>query len=189
MGDDLLYHGEGIAFDPEGILSTLPSIVNVIIGYLAGDFIRRHGNNYETVARLMVVGFALIFVSLTWHMAFPINKKIWTSSFVLVTVGIDIVMLATLIYVIEIWKKKNWTNFFTVFGKNPLFIYILADVLEISFSMIPVGDKRLGQWIFADVFGSFASPINASLIFALFFMLICWAVGYYMDKKKIYVKV
>jgi predicted acyltransferase len=189
MGDDLLYHGEGMAFDPEGILSTLPSIVNVIGGYLAGDFIRRKGNSYETIAKLMIAGAALVLAALTWHMVFPINKKIWTSSFVLVTVGIDLMILSTLIYIIEIIKKRNWTNFFTVFGKNPLFIYILADVIAISLNLIPVGNKTLGQWIFADVFGSLASPVNASLLFALFVMMICWGVGYYLDKKKIYIKV
>jgi predicted acyltransferase len=122
-------------------------------------------------------------------MTFPIKKKIWKRSFVLVTVGIDIVMLATLIYVIEIWKKKNWTNFFTVFGKNPLFIYILADVIAIALGMIPMGDTRLGGWLYRDFFGSILNPINASFAFALFVMLLCWAAGYYLDKKKIYIKV
>jgi predicted acyltransferase len=189
IGDALLYHGEGIAFDPEGILSTLPSIVNVICGYLAGDFIRKHGNNYETIAKLMIAGVALLFIALTWHMAFPINKKIWTSSFVLLTVGIDLLLLSLLIYVIEILKSKKWTSFFTVFGKNPLFIYILADILAVAFDMIPVGDGNVHQWLFEDVFGSVLSPINASLMFALFAMMCCWAVGYYLDKKKIYIKV
>jgi predicted acyltransferase len=189
MDDALLYHGEGVAFEPEGILSTLPSIVNVIAGYLAGDFIRKKGNSYETVAKLMIAGAALILVALTWHMVFPINKKIWTSSFVLLTVGIDLFMLSALIYIIEIVKKRKWTNFFTVFGKNPLFIYVLADVVAIALSMIPLGDQTLGEWLFADFFGSFASPMNASLLFALFVMMICWAVGYYLDKKKIYIKV
>jgi predicted acyltransferase len=189
MNDSLMYHGEGIAFDPEGLLSTLPSIVNVIGGYLAGDYIRRKGNNYETIAKLMIAGVALTFAALTWNMAFPINKKIWTSSFVLLTIGIDLFLLSVLIYVIEVVKKRNWTNFFTVFGKNPLFIYIVADVLAVLLSMIKVGDYSLGEWLYGDFFGSIANPVNASLMFALFCMLVCWAIGYVLDRRKIYIKV
>ena len=107
FGDKHLYHGEGIAFDPEGLLSTLPSIVNVIGGYLAGDYIRRHGNSYEGIAKLLLMGSLLIFGALTWHLVFPINKKLWTSSFVLLTVGIDLLILGALIYVTEILRRRK----------------------------------------------------------------------------------
>jgi len=189
FGEKHLYHGEGIAFDPEGLLSTLPSIVNVIAGYLAGDFIRRYGNSYETIAKLMIAGSVLILVALTWDMAFPINKKLWTSSFVLLTVGLDLLILSFLIYAIEIIGSRKWTGFFVVFGRNPLFIYLLSEILLITLYLIPSGDGSLQQWIYRDFFGKFASPINASFLFAFFFMLFCWLVGYFMDKKRIYVKV
>jgi predicted acyltransferase len=189
MGANHLYHGEGVAFDPEGILSTLPAIVNVIVGYFAGDFIRKHGNSYETVAKLLIAGVTLVFLALTWNMVFPINKKIWTSSFTLITVGLDLIILPVLIYVIEILKRKTWTSFFTVFGKNPLFIYVLSEVLIITMYMIPIGDSNLFNWIAKDLLGSIASPINASLLFALLFMLVNWSVGYILDKNKIYIKV
>jgi predicted acyltransferase len=189
FGDSHLYHGEGVAFDPEGLLSTLPSIVNVIGGYLAGDCIRRRGNSYEVVAKLCLVASLLIFVALAWHLVFPINKKLWTSSFVLLTVGIDLIMLPALIYVIEIQRRLKWTNFFMVFGKNPLFIYVLADLLITVLYMVPVGDKNLQQVFFQDVLLKIASPINASLMFAIIFMLICWSIGYMLDKRKIYIRV
>jgi predicted acyltransferase len=189
FGDSHLYHGEGVAFDPEGLLSTLPSIVNVIGGYLAGDYIRRRGNSYEVVAKLCLVASLLIFVALAWHLVFPINKKLWTSSFVLLTVGIDLIMLPALIYVIEIQRRLKWTNFFMVFGKNPLFIYVLADLLITVLYMVPVGDKNLQQVFFQDVLLKIASPINASLMFAIIFMLICWSIGYMLDKRKIYIRV
>jgi predicted acyltransferase len=189
FGANHLYHGEGIAFDPEGLLSTLPSIVNVLGGYLAGSFIRKHGNSYETIAKLMVAGGLLIFAALTWNMTFPINKKLWTSSFVLLTVGLDLMIISTLIFVIEMMRYKKWTNFFVVFGKNPLFIYILSEVLIITMYMIPVGNTNVASWIFLNVFGSFATPIQASFLFAFFYMLTNWAVGYVLDKKKIYVRV
>jgi predicted acyltransferase len=189
LGPNHLYHGEGIAFDPEGLLSTLPAIVNVIFGYLAGDFIRTRGNSYETIAKLMIAGAVLIFIALSWDMAFPINKKLWTSSFVLLTVGLDLLILPTLIYVIEMKKSTKWTYFFVVFGRNPLFIYLLSEVLLITLYMIPSGDGHLQGWFYEDFFGAALSPINASLAFALVFMLVNWAVGYLLDKKKIYIKV
>jgi predicted acyltransferase len=189
FGEKHLYHGEGIAFDPEGLLSTLPSIVNVIGGYLAGDYIRKRGNSYEVIAKLCLAASLLILVALTWHMAFPINKKLWTSSFVLLTVGIDVLILGVLIYLIEIQHRRKWTPFFLVFGKNPLFIYVLADLLITILYMIPVGDKNLQQAFFRDVLLKIASPINASFLFAIIFMLICWSIGYILEKKKIYIRV
>jgi predicted acyltransferase len=189
LGEKHLYHGEGIAFEPEGILSTLPSIVNVIGGYLAGDYIRRKGNTYETISKLLLAGALLIFAALTWNMVFPINKKLWTSSFVLLTVGIDLIILPALIFLIDYRKSHKWTNFFVVFGKNPLFIYILADVLATAFYLIPMGKSSFGNWLFKDFYGSLFNPLNASLLYALTFMMICWAIGYVMDRRKIYVRV
>jgi predicted acyltransferase len=189
FGESHLYHGEGIAFDPEGLLSTLPAIVNVIGGYLAGDFIRKYGNSYETIAKLMVAGLVLIFLALTWDMAFPINKKLWTPAFVLLTVGLDLLIISILIYVIELYHYRKWTYFFQVFGRNPLFIYLLSEILLITMYMINTRDKNLVQWFYEDFFGSFVSPINASFLFAFFFMLVNWAVGYFLDRKYIYIKV
>lgn len=189
FGEAHLYHGEGIAFDPEGLLSTLPSVVNVLVGFLAGDFIRSKGNSYETISKLMIAGAILLLIALTWDMAFPINKKLWTSSFVLYTVGLDLLILPVLIYLIEIKGARTGTSFFVVFGRNPLFIYLLSEIVLITLYLVPVGNATLQQWFYKDLFGSFASPIYASFLFAFFFMLFCWAVGYVLDKKRIYIKV
>lgn len=189
IGPNHMYHGEGIAFDPEGLLSTLPAIVNVIIGYLAGKFIQQNGQNYETIAKLMMVGFALVFAGLAWDLILPINKKLWTSSFVLLTCGIDLVAIATLIYFLDMRKTKGWSYFFEVFGKNTLFIYLLSELFIISLFSINVGDSTLYRWIADNVFISWSGGYVGSLLFALWIMLTCWAVGYFMDKKGIYVKV
>ncbi len=189
FGANHLYHGEGIAFDPEGLLSTLPSIVNVVAGYFAGDYIRRNGNSYETVSKMMIAGAFLIFGALVWDMAFPINKKIWTSSFVLLTVGLDLFVLSTLIYIIEIYRRQKWTYFFVVFGRNPLFIYIVADLLISVMIMIRIGDVNIQEWLYRSVFGSFAGPLLASFLFAVFYMLLNWCVAYFLDKKRMYIRV
>ncbi len=189
FGESHLYHGEGIAFDPEGLLSTLPSIVNVIAGYFAGDFIRRRGNSYEKISKLMIAGAFLILGALIWDMAFPINKKLWTGPFVWLTVGLDLLILPILVYIIEIFHSRRWASFFVVFGRNPLFIYLLSDVLLTVLYMIPVGDTNVQQWIYADIFGSFAGPYLASFLFAVSYMLVNWTVGYFLDRNKIYIKV
>ncbi len=189
IGDKHLYHGENIAFDPEGLMSTLPAIVNVIAGFLAGDFIRRYGNSYETIAKLMIAGAALIAIALAWNSVFPINKKLWTSSFVLLTSGLDLLILPVLIFLIEIKASVRWTNFFVVFGRNPLFIYLLSEILLTTLFIVSVGNTSLQEWIYVNLFESWATPINASLLFAIAFMLACWGVGYLLDRKKIYIKV
>jgi predicted acyltransferase len=138
FGDAHLYHGEGIAFDPEGALSTLPAIVNVTIGYYTGRYIQKKGKGFETLAKLLLTGSLLIFLAICWNMVFPINKKLWTSPFVLLTTGIDIIIISALLYCIEFknWNWFNWTRFFLVFGKNPLFIYLLSEVLITVAAMI-----------------------------------------------------
>ena len=189
FGADHLYHGEGLAFDPEGLLSTLPAIVNVIAGYIAGSYIMRNGQNYETLAKLFMVGFALIFVALSWDLVFPINKKLWTSSFVLLTTGIDLFVLATLIYLIDMLGKRQGTYFFEVFGKNTLFIYLLSEIFVISLFTLEIGGQSAYDWIADHVFISWMGGYLGSLGFAVWIMLTCWSVGYMMDKRQIYIKV
>ena len=189
FGEKHLYHGEGVAFDPEGLLSTLPAIVNVIVGFLVGDYIRRNKSTYESIAKLLITGAVLVFAALVWDMFFPINKKLWTSSFVLLTVGLGTVILAVLMYVIDMKKSRRWTYFFEVFGRNPLFIYLLSEIGLMLLLMLPSSENNARTWLYNDFFGSIASPILSSFLFAVFFMLLCWLIGYMMDRKKIYVKV
>lgn len=190
LGADHLYHGEGVAFDPEGILSTMPSIANVTIGYAAGKWVQQKGNTYEGIAKLLLAGAALITAALCWNMFFPVNKKLWTGSFVLLTTGIDCMLLAGLIYWIDFLKKDRWTDFFTVAGKNPLFIYLLSELGATVLWFIPVGEKRkpLYQWLYENIFEK-AGPYTGSFLFAVSFMLLCWLAGYILDKKKIYIRV
>ncbi|MFD0767064.1 acyltransferase family protein [Mucilaginibacter lutimaris] len=191
LGDSHLYHGEGVAFDPEGILSTLPAIVNVIVGYYAGKFIQEKGKGYETIARLALMGCVFIFVALTWNISFPIGKKLWSSPFTLLTTGIDMVLISAFIYVVEVraWNKYNWTSFFTTVGKNPLAIYILSEILVIAFWMIKVGDKNFYGWINDVLYQKIAPGAIGSLLFAISYMLVCWSVGKVLDNKRIYIRV
>ncbi|HMI05619.1 MAG TPA: hypothetical protein VK541_24225 [Pedobacter sp.] len=188
LGEKHMYHGEGIAFDPEGILSTIPSCVNVIIGYLAGKFIQEKGKGFETISKLLLTGGLLILLAICLNSVFPINKKLWTSSFVLVTCGLDLVIIGALIYIIEVKASVKWTSFFTVFGKNPLFIYLVSEVLLTIIGLIVPG-LNFNQWISTRFFQVIAPGPVGSLLFAISFMLTCWLVGYILDKRKIYIRV
>jgi predicted acyltransferase len=192
FGDSHLYHGEHIAFEPEGVLSTLPAIVNVIIGYYAGKFIQQKGKGYDTISKLLLTGCLFIFVAICWNSVFPINKKLWTSSFVFITTGLDLVIISFLLYALEInkWNKGNWTNFFTILGKNPLFLYITSELLVIVLYLIPVGPKvNFYNWLNSIFYQEVAPGAVGSLLFAISFMLLCWLVGYVLDKRKIYIRV
>jgi len=111
MGDKHLYHGEGVAFDPEGLFSTLPAVGNVVAGYIVGQYVQQKGKSYEGLAKLLMAGFILFVVAYFWNQVFPINKKLWTSSFVLNTVGLDCMILATVIFIVDFLQKNQGSSF------------------------------------------------------------------------------
>lgn len=188
LGKNQLLQNEGFAFDSEGLLSTLPAVTNVIAGYVAGEFIRQHGKTYEGIAKLMIVGFLLFLIAILWNYGFPINKKLWTSSFALVSVGLDCMLLTCIIFCIEFLHFKKGIFFFEVFGTNPLFIYIFSIALAVTTFFIPVGNTILIDWIYENMFRR-AGDYVGSLLFAVFYMLLCWSVCYLLHRKKIYIKI
>ena len=189
LPENHLYHGEGIAFDPEGLLSTMPAIANVVAGYTVGKFIQHKGNTYEGLTKLLLTGVLLLFAAYCWDLIFPINKKLWTSSFVLQTVGLDCIIISIIIYIINFRQQTNWTYFFEVFGRNPLFIYLLSELAATLLNFFRVEPKlSFYQWIYRNIF-IYAGEYVGSLLFAISFMLLCWLGGYILDKRKIYVRV
>ena len=136
VGEGHLYKGyfstvlnQNIAFDPEGLLSTIPAIASVIFGYLAGKYIKEKGNSYEMISHLFVAGLVSIFVALCWNIIFPINKPIWSSSYVFYTTGLALSILAIIIFLVDLKGRQRWTKPFVLFGKNPLLIYALSGIL------------------------------------------------------------
>jgi predicted acyltransferase len=188
IGEQHMYKESGIVFDPEGLLSTIPAVVNVLIGYLTSAFIIRKGATYEGIAKLMMAGLSLVIAGLCWDTAFPINKKLWTSSYVCYTSGIDIIVISLLFYLLEFKQWKTGVSFFTVFGKNPLFIYVLSNLLGVFFSFYISKDVVLIEWMNNKIFQVIAPGALGCLLFAVSFTLICWLAGWWMDKKKIYIR-
>jgi len=188
MGESHMWHGKGIAFDPEGILSTLPAIVSVLSGYFIGHLIQRF-KSLDVVAHLLILGNILLLVGYTMSLAMPINKSLWTSSFVMVTSGLAAVVLGLLTYIIDIKGKKGWIAPFLVFGMNPLFIYILSILWVKIYFIIHIGDQNFYAWFYDSVFRPMVTPTFGSLLFALFHVLGCWLIGYILYRKKIFIKV
>ena len=201
LGETHMYKGEGIAFDPEGLMSTIPAIVQVMFGYLVGDYIQKkarlndtvgQGKNFEMLSGLFVAGVAMLVTGFCWDMIFPINKKIWTSSYTVYTSGLAIITIATMIYMIEIKNAKGWlSRFFDVFGKNALFVFALSAFLPRTLALIELGDGvNPWNWLYKKVLiHTRGAPENGSLAYALCVITFMWFICWWMDKKKIYVKV
>jgi predicted acyltransferase len=201
LGEKHIYHGEGVAFDPEGLMSLPAAIVQVIFGYMAGNYILQKGKTQEMVNGLFVAGSVLVFAGFFWDMFFPINKKIWTSSYTVYTTGLALMILALMIYLIEFKQWKGaWSRFFDVFGKNPLFIFVLSGALPrlLGLIRIPNGTSGSGKPMYLSPFGwfyekvcapIFNDPRNGSLLYAICFIVFMWLIAWWMDKKKWYVKV
>jgi predicted acyltransferase len=190
LGPSHLYHGEGIAFDPEGLLSTLPAIVNVLVGFIIGNFIKASGKTYEGLTHLFMWGAGFVFLAFMWHYQFPINKKLWTSSFVVLTIGINMIILATIIYRVDIHRQHQFSRFFEIFGKNALVIYLFSEILLTTLNLVqgPSGHTSAFDWLYQQGFANF-DPYWGSLFFAISYMLLCWSMGYVLDKYKIYIRI
>jgi len=187
FGEAHMYRENGIVFDPEGLLSTIPATVNVLAGYLAGIFIIKKNKTYETVAKLALMSLILIFVALCWNYFFPFNKKLWTSSYVIFITGIDVAVISLLFYFIELKQMKFGVYFFSVFGKNPLFIYVLSNLFLLLF-ILPVSNTIFFEWINNLLFQKIAPGALGCLLFSITFTMLCWSIGWMLDKKKIYIR-
>lgn len=201
FGEPHVYHGEGVPFDPEGLASTLPAIIQVVFGYLVGQYIQQKGKNYEMLSNLFVAGFILFIAGVCWGEVFPVNKKIWTSSYVLLTSGLATLILGVCIYLLEFKEAKGWwSRFFDVFGKNPLFIFVLSGFLPRVLGLIRIGNGTNSDgsvsylspfsWLYEHVCKPVSDNLkNGSLLYSIILIIIYWLIVYIMDKKKIYVKV
>jgi predicted acyltransferase len=211
LGSVHMYKGEGIAFDPEGLISTIPAIAQVLFGFLVGDYIRKKASFEKPISQeknesaigasgdkgallngLFVAGVALLLTGFCWDMVMPINKKIWTSSYVVYTTGLAIVTIATMMYLIEIKGVKSWlARFFDVFGKNALFVFALSAFLPKGLALIKLEPGvNPWNWLYKKVLvHTPGAPENGSLLYALAVITFMWLICYLLDKKRIYIKV
>ncbi|MBV9989092.1 MAG: DUF5009 domain-containing protein [Chitinophagaceae bacterium] len=201
LGVTHIYKGEGVPFDPEGLMSLAGAVVQVVFGFFVGQYIQQKGKTYEMLTNLFVAGAILLLTGYIWDLSFPINKKIWTSSYVVYTTGLAIVSLSVLIYLIEFKNARGaWSRFFDVFGKNPLFIFVLSGFLPRVLALLrwvdhvgPDGKPVYTSpfpWFYEHVTKNIASDLRVgSLVYALCMIAMYWAIVYILDKRKIYIRV
>ena len=176
-----LYWGTG---DPEGLLSTLPAIATSLMGVLAGAYLKSERKNRAKALNLFISGLLALGVGLVWNFWFPINKNLWTSSYVAVTGGIALVLLATCFYLFDVKEHFGWGKAFCIMGRNALFLYVLSEILNLA--LIHTTFK---SQIYEGLFASWAGSLHGSFLYALGFLAFCWAIATVLHWKKILVKI
>ena len=176
-------------WDPEGILSTLPAISTCLAGILTGHLLLSSEDQVRKVVWLFVIGAICIFLGLLWDMTFPINKALWTSSYVLYTAGIALECLALCYWFIDILGYKKWTGPWVIFGINAITAYVLSGIVARLLGLIKVGDQSLKAWIYEHLFNSWLGPYNASLLFAICFVALIFIPVMWMYRRNYIVKV
>jgi len=185
---------KGAIFDQTGLLATLPSIANVLLGYLVGRLIDKSENTLHAVKRLIIYGISGVLMGITWGLIFPINKPLWTSSYVVYSSGYAMLLLGLFLWIIDIKGFKKWTQPLKVFGMNPLFLYVFSVFLAITLR-IKVAHSISGElisiteWLYTRCYQPLAGNMNGSLLYALSFGILCWLIGWVLYHKKIYIKI
>ena len=198
LGSRHIYQHYGMPFDPEGLLSTLPALVNVIAGFLAGRLVDRsatqEGGRERAVLTMFLWGVPLFFLAKVWNVWLPVNKPLWTSSYVLCTVGLDLMLLAFSVWVIDILQRTRIAAPCILYGENPLFIYVLASLWEGALFSIRVGGtdgnpQALMYWLNDHLFAPWLGPVAGGAALALAHVLVFFAIAWVLHKRKIIIKI
>lgn len=190
FGESHIYKGYGIPFDPEGLLSTLPAVGTVVLGYIVGKNMLSISDHTQKIKWLLVVGILSGAAGFLWsHMGFPINKPIWSSSYVLYTGGLAMLFFALMIWIIDIEGFQKWTYVFKAFGQNPLVSYALSGLFVKTMLLIKIGDQKLYGWTYSAIFQPVFGDYFGSFMFAFTYVMFIWIFAYTLDKKGIIVKV
>jgi predicted acyltransferase len=195
IGTAHLYKGDKFNSlgDPEGLFSTIPAVVSVLLGYFTGEWLGKQPVKSRTTISLLIVGLSCLVIGEVWGFGFPINKKLWTSSYVIFTTGWALVLLAACYELVEVRCFRRWVKPFEVMGLNAIFVFV-ASVLMIKILVkthIGTGENSptTYTWIYEHFFVSWAGAMNGSLLFALVTLLFWWGVVYGMYRKRWFVKI
>ncbi|MDB9439746.1 acyltransferase family protein [Dolichospermum lemmermannii CS-548] len=191
-----LYKGDGFNFlgDPEGLFSTIPAIVSVLAGYFTGEWIKdKKQATSQTSMDLVLFGLCCLVIAIIWDVSFPINKKIWTSSYVLFTTGWALMLLAACYELIEVRLIKRWSKPFEIMGLNAIALFV-ASVFLIKITaktQLATGETAVSiyNWIYQNIFASWAGNFNGSFLFALVTLLFWYGVAVLMYQKRWFIKV
>lgn len=195
--DNLLMSGhlwsQSKVWDPEGLLSTIPAVGTGLAGVLTGIWLRSPRNDHQKLTAIMSIGAILVFLGLFWDLAFPINKKIWTSSYVLYHSGIALLTLGVVYWLVDVLHYKFWTKPFVMYGRNALALYIAAGLLTKTLFLLKIdadGEKQsLYAWIYENIFNSWLPAIDASFAFAFIYVLVMLLLAWLLYRRNIFLKV
>ncbi|NOX88698.1 MAG: DUF5009 domain-containing protein [Calditrichaeota bacterium] len=181
-------------WDPEGFVSTLPAISTTLFGVLAGGLIRSQKSHLEKIVEMFLWGNLAVWIGVIWDKFLPINKSIWTSSYAVFTAGMALIVLAFCYYLIDYKHKQKWAKPFVVYGTNAITVYVLSGILAkllylIKFQTASGETITLKGWLYTTLFASWLSPINASLAFAVIFVLVLLGVSWILFAKRIFIKI
>lgn len=191
LGTQFMY--KQAQFDPEGLLSTLPSVVTVLTGYLTGDYIHRRSIESATSMDLVLFGLSSLIIGHLWGVWFPVNKQLWTSSYVLVGTGWSLLLLAACYELIEVKGIRRWGFPFEVMGVNAIFLFVASGLVTRLFYYFKVGTGEDAPsaytWIYENFFAPWAGELNGSLLFAIATVSFWWLVLYGMYRKGWFLKI
>lgn len=191
FGERHVYKGFGIPFDPEGLIGTLSGIAHVLVGYVIGRYALAFGvPDLKTLKALAVVAAGFILGGLLWSTVLPINKPLWTGSYVLYTTGIVTAIWALLIWIIDLKQVHNWSFVFRVFGRNPLISFILSIFfVKVFIYLIKIQDTTFYNWAYTHIFQSVFGDYPGSLMYAVSFTFFIWVFAYVLYRKGKVIKV
>lgn len=176
-------------WDPEGILSTFPAIVTGMIGMLIGKLYLSVREENKRLVWLFFTGFCLFLAGGLWNWFFPINKNIWTSSYVLYTAGLGTLGLASCILIVDIWGYTRWTFLGRVYGANAITSYVLAGMLTVVFYGIQFGGASLNEWFMSGLTSIGLAPKFVSMMYAILYMLVIFIPALILYRRKIFIRV
>jgi len=178
-------------WDPEGLLSTLPAIGTTLLGVYAGEWIRAGSSRGRVAMGMVAAGCAGMVLGGLWSAVFPINKGIWTSSYVVFTAGAASVLLGGLFWLMEVKGWTRWARPLVVYGMNAIAVFVASGLLARLLGIWRVGPDGMSAkgWIYEKVFASWAGPLNGSLAFALAYVLFWWSMMWLLHRRKIYIRI
>jgi predicted acyltransferase len=181
-------------FDPEGILSTIPAIGTTLMGVLTGHWLRSDRSREEKIIWMFVGGNFLLLLGAILDMWLPINKGLWTSSYVIFMAGWANICLAMFYWLVDVKGYKKWATPFVIYGMNAITVFVLSGVVARTMALIRWTGEDGTKWdvksaIYQKVFVPIASPVNASLLWAIAFISVMFLVVWFMWKKKWFLKV
>jgi len=179
--------GVGVTYDPEGILSTLPAIATTLIGVLAGELQRTKLSLTHKAAYLAASGLVFFGAGLLLNPSFPVNKRIWSSTFVLLSGGASLVVFAVLLYIIDLKQWKRWTPPLLVFGTNAILAFALSSMITVLTDRIHVGSPTFHQWADGRGLATGMPAMDASLAYAIAVVLFNMAILWPLYRKRIFV--